>query len=111
MKTLSESTINLKSALKFEEIIAFNNNVFKIEIISEEHQRAGYAKLSLLEPNKKWKLIFFIEPEQMKTGFDLSQYYNNNNNNNNFSHLFQDDRKTLINQIKKYSLPKSFSIF
>ncbi len=107
MKTLSESTINLKSALKFEEIIAFNNNVFKIEIISEEHQRAGYAKLSLLEPNKKWKLIFFIEPEQMKTGFDLAQYYNNNH----FSHLFQDDRKTLINQIKKYSLPKSFSIF
>ena len=108
MKTLSESTINLKSALKFEEIIAFNNNVFKIEIISEEHQRAGYAKLSLLEPNKKWKLIFFIKPEQMKTGFDLAQYYNNNNH---FSHLFQDDRKTLINQIKKYSLPKSFSIF
>tara|TARA_Y100000588_G_scaffold48899_1_gene46041 strand:+ start:9716 stop:10045 length:330 start_codon:yes stop_codon:yes gene_type:complete len=109
MKTISDSITNLKSALKFEEIIAFNNNVFKIEIISEEHQRAGYAKLSLLEPNKKWKLIFFIEPEQMKTGFDLAQYYNNNNNH--FSHLFQDDRTTLINQLKKYSLPKSFSIF
>lgn len=106
MKTISESITNLKSALKFEEIIAFNNNVFKIEIISEEYQMAGCAKLSLLEPNKTWKLIYFIEPKQMKTGFNLAQYYNNH-----FSHLFQDDRKTLINQLKKYSLPKSFSIF
>lgn len=76
-------------------LLEYNDNIYKIQICSESHEKQSFGKLSLLNNQNDWTILKVINP---KGDYDIDIAYKNNYLKNVFKPII-DDFKKLIKKL------------
>jgi len=76
-------------------LLEHNENTFKIDINSESYEKQSYAKLYVLNSDKKWTLLKAINPLR---DYNIDISYRENFSQDSFKSIIQ-DFKSLIKKL------------